>query len=177
MFRIPGGVLFLALGSVRLAGSPRARLVATRQAAATVLAEALTVVRRQAGGAEHGGHALHAVVAERAAEPDLAPQRLHDSLIRERTQHVDMDRPYLGIAVFPKIIDASLNILSSRAQRHKDRVRIFRLVATDQPILPTGQFAKIAAFPALGYRSSIKETTVPLFLKPMCRFVQGGGNG
>ena len=92
----------------------------------------------------HGVVSRHGFV--RTLENDdvaLAGQRPDDGGLREGPEDVQVNRTNFGVAPLPQIVNGRLDIFSRRAERHKYRVRVLRLIFSDQAIVAAGQFSEI----------------------------------
>ena len=117
--------------------------------------------------------ASHRVVARQgligALENDdvlLSRQRLHDGRVRERAEHVRVDRSHLHTPVLPHVVDRRLDVFRRRSQRHEDGVGVVGLVLADQAVIATGQLGKVA----IGILKELEDgrEVVPRATPPAC---------
>ena len=93
--------------------------------------------------APHGVVARHRLVG--ALDDDrvaLAGQCLDDCSFGERAEHVDVDRPHLGAAGLPQVVDGRFAVLGGGSERYEHRVRIVGLVLGDQAVVAPRQAAE-----------------------------------
>ena len=73
----------------------------------------------------------------------LALQRGHNRGLRERPNHIHVNRTHCHAARRAQIVDRRFNVLRSRTKGDKHRIRIVGLVFADESVAPASQFGKL----------------------------------